>query len=46
MARNEAKKDIVNDMIQDHEDKLKAAIVEFEKRDSELLVIQTHMSSK
>jgi hypothetical protein len=46
MAINEARKDIVNDMIWDHDDKLKATTVECEKREFELLGIQTHMSSK
>jgi hypothetical protein len=46
MASNEARKDIVNDMIWDHENKLLPAIVECKKRELELLVIQRCMSSK
>jgi hypothetical protein len=45
-AKNEARKDIVNEMIWDHEEKLIAATVECQKRESDLLEIQTGMSSK
>jgi hypothetical protein len=46
MATNEARKDLVIDMIRDHEETLIGAIAESKKRESELSVIQSRMSSK